>query len=137
MQNARKKLFIPAVITAALTIGSLAGCSATSGSSSSPSATGSSDSAPSASLPASFPKSDVPLIDGTMLVARGDKENGWSVTVQPDNKTGFADAKAKLEKAGYKLGAGATDTKAVYTNEKYTVAVGTPGISVTYTVTAN
>jgi hypothetical protein len=137
MQNSRKKLFIPAVITAALTIGSLAGCSGTGGSYSAPSASKASESEASATLPASFPKSDVPLIDGTILVARGDKDNGWSVTIQPDNKTGFADAKAKLEQAGYTVSAGATDTKAVYANDKYTVAVGTPGISVTYTVTAN
>ncbi|MFF1635414.1 hypothetical protein [Leifsonia sp. NPDC058248] len=133
--HSRKKLFVPAVIAAALTIGSLAACSSgTSGGDSSPSA---SETVTAATLPASFPKSDVPIIDGTILVARGDKDNGWSVTVQPQNKTGFADAKAALEKAGYKPAAGATDTKAVFTNDKYTVAVGTPGVSVTYLVTAN
>ncbi|GAA1448345.1 hypothetical protein [Leifsonia poae] len=135
MQHTRKKLFVPAVIAAALTIGSLAGCSSGSGSdTSSPSA---SESASSQSLPSSFPKSDVPIIDGTILVARGDKDNGWSVTVQPTTKTGFADAKAALEKAGYKASGTATDTKALYVNDKYTVAVGTPGVSVTYLVTAN
>jgi type IV pilus biogenesis protein CpaD/CtpE len=136
MHNAHKKLFIPAVIAAALTVVSLAGCASGGASygSASPSA---SETAASAKLPASFPKSDVPIIDGTLLVARGDAGNGWSVTVQPQGKTGFADAKAALEKAGYTAAAGATDTKAVYTNGKYTVAVGTPGISVTYTVTAN
>ena len=136
MHQTHKKLFIPAVIAAALTIGSLAGCStgADSGSSSSPSA---SESASSQTLPSSFPKSDVPLVDGTILVARGDKENGWSVTVQPTTKTGFADAKAALEKAGYKASGTATDSKAVYVNDKYTVAIGTPGVSVTYLVTAN
>ena len=135
MQHTRKKLFIPAVIAAAITIGSLAGCSSgTASDSSSPSA---SESASSQTLPSSFPKSDVPLIDGTILVARGDKDNGWSVTVQPTTKTGFADAKAALEKAGYKASGTATDTKALYVNDKYTVAVGTPGVSVTYLVTAN
>ena len=74
---------------------------------------------------------------GTIIVARGDADNGWSVTVMPEGKTGFADATAALEKAGYTAAPGATDTKAVYTNDKYTVAVGTPGVSVTYTVTAN
>ncbi len=57
--------------------------------------------------------------------------------MQPTGKTGFADAKAALEKAGYTVQAGATDSKAVYTNAKYTVAVGTPGVAVTYVVTAN
>jgi hypothetical protein len=133
--HSRKKLFVPAVIAAALTIGSLAACS--SGAGSATSSASASETASAATLPASFPKSDVPIIDGTILVARGDKDNGWSVTVQPQNKTGFADAKAALEKAGYKATAGATDSKAVFTNDKYTVAVGTPGVSVTYLVTAN
>ncbi|MFF1571578.1 hypothetical protein ACFVWR_02440 [Leifsonia sp. NPDC058292] len=135
MQNARKKMFIPAVFAAAITIGSLAGCSGTGdASTSTPSA---SESSASASLPSSFPKSDVPLIDGDILVARGDKDNGWSVTVQPEGKTGFADAKSKLEQAGYTLSGTASDSKATYINDKYTVGVGTPGVSVTYTVTAN
>ncbi|MGN6425868.1 hypothetical protein [uncultured Leifsonia sp.] len=131
-----KSMIAPAALVAALTIASLAGCSGT-GSNASDSPTAEATTAASQSLPSDFPKSDVPIIPGTILVARGDKENGWSVTVQPDNKTGFADAKAALEKAGYKAQAGATDTKAVYTNDKYTVAVGTPGVSVTYLVTAN
>jgi hypothetical protein len=135
--HSRKKLFVPAVIAAALTIGSLAACSSGAGSATSSASASSSETASAATLPASFPKSDVPIIDGTILVARGDKDNGWSVTVQPQNKTGFADAKAALEKAGYKAAAGATDSKAVFTNDKYTVAVGTPGVSVTYLVTAN
>lgn len=137
--HTRKKLFVPAVIAAALTLGSLAGCASGSGSGSSTSSTpsASESSAPAETLPSDFPKSDVPLIDGTILVARGDKDNGWSVTVQPSGKTGFADAKAALEKAGYKAAAGASDSKAVYTNAKYTVAIGTPGVSVTYLVTAN
>ena len=135
MQNTRTKLIIPAAIAAALTIGSLAGCSSSTGdSSSTPSA---SETTASETLPSGFPKSDVPLIDGSILVARGDADNGWSVTIQPKGKTGFADAKSKLESAGYTAAGTATDSKAVYTNDKYTVAVGTPGVSVTYTVTAN
>ena len=130
----RTTLFAPAALVAALSIATLAGCSSTgSDSSATPSA---SQTQASASLPSDFPKSDVPLVDGQIVVARGDKENGWSVTVQPSSKTGFADATAALEKAGYTQQAGATDTKAVYTNDKYTVAVGTPGVSVTYTITA-
>jgi hypothetical protein len=130
----RSTLF-PVAIAAALTVASLAGCSGTgSEANSTPSA---SETAASQSLPSDFPKSDVPLVDGVVVVARGDKDNGWSVTVQPKGKSGFDDAKSQLEKAGYTQQAGATDTKAVYTNDKYTVAVGTPGVSVTYTVTAN
>ena len=84
-----------------------------------------------------FGKNEVPILYVILLVARGYLSNVWSVTVQPMNTTGFADAKAALEKAGYTVQSGATDSKAVYTNDKYTVAIGTPGVSVTYTVTAN
>lgn len=139
--------FVPAAIVAALTIGSLAACSGagntnyvsshTPASSSSSSSEGSSSEAKSEELPSDFPKSDVPIVDGTVVVARGDKDNGWSVTVQPSSKDGFADAKSALEGKGFTQQAGGSDTKAVYTSDKYTVAVGTPGVSVTYTVTAN
>ena len=98
--------FVPAAIVAALTIGSLAACSSggnpnyvsshtPASSSSSTAASGSSDEATSEKLPSDFPKDDVPLIDGTIVVARGDKDNGWSVTVQPKGKDGFAEAKSK------------------------------------------
>ncbi len=135
--QSRKKMLVPAVIAAALTIGSLAGCASGSGNDTSSSPSASETAAASATLPASFPKKDVPLVDGILLVARGDEANGWSVTVQPKNTSGFADAKSALEKAGYTVQSGATDSKAVFTNDKYTVAVGTPGVSVTYAVTAN
>lgn len=133
----RITLLAPAALVAALSIATLAGCSSTGSDSSSSASSSSSSSQTSAPLPSDFPKSDVPLVDGQVVVARGDKDNGWSVTVQPTGKTGFADATAALEKAGYTKQAGATDSKAIYTNDKYTVAVGTPGVSVTYTVTAN
>ncbi|MBW8871206.1 MAG: hypothetical protein JF618_03200 [Leifsonia sp.] len=139
--------FVPAAIVAALTIGSLAACSSngnsnyvtpqTASSSSSSSSSDSSAGAKSEELPSDFPKDDVPLVDGTVVVARGDKDNGWSVTVQPSGKNGFADAKSALEGKGYTQQAGASDTSAVYTNDKYTVSVKTPGVSVTYSVTAN
>ena len=139
--------FVPAAIVAALTIGSLAACSSNgnsnyvtpqtaSSSSSSSSSGGSSEGATSETLPSDFPKNDVPIIDGTIVVARGDKVNGWSVTVQPSGKTGFADAKSALEDKGYKVQPGATDKAAVYSNGTYTVGVKTPGVSVTYSVTA-
>jgi hypothetical protein len=140
--------FVPAAIVAALTIGSLAACSSggntnyvsshtPSSSSSSSASAGSSDGATSEELPSDFPKDDVPLVDGTIVVARGDKDNGWSVTVQPSGKDAFADAKSALEGKGFTQQAGASDTSAVYTSDKYTVAVKTPGVSVTYNVTAN
>ena len=142
--------FVPAAIVAALTIASLAGCSTngngnyvtpeTPGSSSSSkvvAGTGSDSGQQSEELPSDFPKNDVPIIDGTIVVARGDKDNGWSVTVQPSGKSGFADAQSALKGKGYTEQPGATDSKAVYVNDMYTVAVSTPGVSVTYAVTAN
>ena len=141
--------FVPAAIVAALTIGSLAACSSggngnyvtpqTPGASSSSEASSGSSSADQKSeeLPSDFPKEDVPIVDGTVVVARGDKDNGWSVTVQPSGKNGFADAQSALKGKGFTEQAGSSDSKAVFTNDKYTVAVGTPGVSVTYTVTAN
>ncbi|MFP3467298.1 hypothetical protein [Leifsonia sp. SIMBA_070] len=140
--------FIPAAIVAALTIGSLAACSSTgntnyvsshtpASSSSAGSESGSSDAPKSEQLPSDFPKDAVPLVDGTIVVARGDKDNGWSITVQPSGKNGFADAQSALKAKGYTEQPGATDSAAVYTNDMYTVAVKTPGVSVTYAVTAN
>ena len=131
------KLLVPAALVAALSIAALTGCSGSgSGSSSTPSASASQEAA-AKSLPSDFPKSDVPLVAGTVIVANGDKNDGWSVTVQPKDKNGFADAKAALEKAGYTAQPGATDSRAVYKNATYTVAIGTPGVAVTYAVTAN
>ncbi|WP_433861904.1 hypothetical protein [Streptomyces sp. L7] len=128
---------VPAALVAALSIAALTGCSGSgNGSSSTPSASAAQE-ATSKSLPSDFPKSDVPIVAGTVLVANGDHNDGWSVTVQPKDKNGFADAKAALEKAGYTVQPGATDSKAVYKNDKYTVAIGTPGVAVTYLVTAN
>jgi hypothetical protein len=143
--------FVPAAIVAALTIGSLAACSsgggntnyvsshtpAASSSASAEAGSGSGSSAKSEELPSDFPKDDVPLVDGTVVVARGDKDNGWSVTVQPKGTTGFADAQSKLKEKGFTEQPGSTDSAAVFTNDKYTVSVKTPGVSVTYTVTAN
>ncbi len=142
--------FVPAAIVAALTIATLAGCSAngngnyvtpqTPGSSASSKVTGDTNAdsgQTSEQLPSDFPKDDVPLVEGTVVVARGDKANGWSVTVQPKGKNGFADATSALKAKGYTEQSGATDSAAVYTNGKYTVAVKTPGVSVTYAVTAN
>ncbi|WP_374008791.1 hypothetical protein [Leifsonia sp. LS-T14] len=141
--------FVPAAIVAALTIGSLAACSgagntnyvsshtpASSSSATAGSSSGSDDQQ-SEELPSDFPKADVPLVDGTVVVARGDKDNGWSVTVRPSGKTGFADAQSALKDKGFTEQPGSSDSKAVFTNDKYTVAIGTPGVSVTYTVTAN
>ncbi|MFT4044274.1 MAG: hypothetical protein QM673_14045 [Gordonia sp. (in: high G+C Gram-positive bacteria)] len=55
-------------------------------------------------LPADFPRDQVPLIDGTVLSARGDREAGWSLTVQaPASDTDVLDrAVHTLTAAGYR-----------------------------------
>lgn len=127
---------VPAVLVAALAIGSLAACATPQGSSdtATPTATSSAQSEP---LPADFPKDDVPLIPGTIAVAAGDEANGWSVTVDPATKSGFADARAALAAKGFTQSAGTSKNRALFTSDAYTVYVSTPGISVTYTITAN
>lgn len=137
MHLSRKNLFVPAALAITIAVGGgLAGCSTGSSSGSSSTASASSSSA-AATLPSSFPKSDVPVIDGKILVAQGDADTGWSVTVIPTSKTGFADAKAALEKAGFKAEPNpkATDTSTtIFDGPKYTVILSTPGSAVTYAV---
>lgn len=137
MHLSRKNLFVPAALAITIAVGGgLAGCStgSTSGSTSGASA---STSSAAATLPSSFPKSDVPLVAGEIHVAKGDPDTGWSVTVIPTSKTGFADAKAALEKAGFKAEpnpkATATSTT-IFDGPKYTVILSTPGTAVTYAV---
>ena len=127
---------VPAILVAALTIGSLAACATAQGSNdtATPTATSSPKSEP---LPADFPKSDVPLIPGTVAVAGGDEVNGWSVTIDPTSKTGFADARAALTTKGFTQSASASKNRALFSSDEYTVYISTPGISVTYTITAN
>ena len=137
MHLSRKKLFVPAVLAITIAVGGgLAGCSTGSSPGSSSSASAGATSA-TATIPASFPKSDVPIVEGKVLVAKGDPTTGWSVTVIPTAKTGFADAKAALEKAGFKAepNAKATDTSTtIFDGPKYTVILSTPGTAVTYAV---
>ena len=137
MHLSRKKLFVPAVMAITIAVGGgLAGCS-TGTSSGGSTSSSTSASTGTATLPSSFPKSDVPVVDGKILVAQGDADTGWSVTVIPTSKTGFADAKAALEKAGFKAepNAKATDTSTtIFDGPKYTVILSTPGTAVTYAV---
>lgn len=137
MHLSRKKLFVPAVMAITIAVGGgLAGCSTGTSSGGSTSSSTSASSS-TAALPSSFPKSDVPVVDGKILVAQGDADTGWSVTVIPTSKTGFADAKAALEKAGFKAepNAKATDTSTtIFDGPKYTVILSTPGTAVTYAV---
>ncbi|MFZ7088944.1 hypothetical protein [Curtobacterium sp. RRHDQ10] len=115
----------------------LSGCATgPSGSSATGPASASSTSTPSSAaqeLPANFPKA-VPLVDGDVIVARGDADNGWSATISPDTKGGFARAAAALEKAGFTKSDGGSGTQATYTDADYSVSISTPGTSVSYLI---
>ena len=58
---------------------------------------------PGVALPADFPHDDIPLIDGTVLAASGDRGEGWAITVQgPSNEGNALDAAVtKLTGAGF------------------------------------
>ncbi len=84
-------------------------------------------------LPASFPKDDVPIVDGTLIDA-GERGQGgvtvFNVTVQAGDG-GFAAAKKKLTDAGYLAlgaGAGAPDNasqSAQFSGKGYVITVST------------
>ncbi|MGO4535732.1 hypothetical protein [Leifsonia sp. 2MCAF36] len=85
-------------------------------------------------LPASFPTKEVPLLSGTLLVAAGDAAEGWSVTVDP-TEGDLKAAESALEAAGFNESR-VTKGSAMLQNSQYTVAVQSPGKTVTYLVTA-
>ncbi|MGU3292983.1 hypothetical protein [Williamsia sp. M5A3_1d] len=76
----------------------LAGCGSGSSSQAESSTTG------ALQLPADFPRSDVPLIDGALLSAGGSADEGWNLTVQGSSTIAAAlDAGVKkLTDAGYR-----------------------------------
>lgn len=112
----------------------LSGCATGSSSSSaSASASASASSSSTQELPANFPES-VPLVDGDVVVARGDANDGWSATITPDTAGGFARAESALEKAGFTRADGATKTHATYMDDDYSVSISTPGTSVSYLI---
>jgi hypothetical protein len=120
-----------------------------SGGHSSPSVSASSDDAGTdssdadATLPKTFPKDDVPLIDGK-LVYTADLGTGWIVFIKADDfGDAYKDASGKLTDAGFsKSQEVATDQGdvAAFTTDKYQVIVtagtdATYGKAVSYTVT--
>ncbi|MGZ8178409.1 hypothetical protein ACXVUM_10810 [Williamsia sp. SKLECPSW1] len=85
------------------------------------------------SLPNDFPRSDVPVLDGTLLSAGGTADEGWNLTVQgPANATtGLDDAVGDLTRAGYTVQQRTTDggnkvvvLTATKSGTRYTVEVG-------------
>ncbi len=125
--------------------GASSGSSSSSGGHSSPSPSASShDSATGdATLPDSFPKDAVPLIDGTLLYT-ADLGTGWIVFIKADDfGSGYQDASGKLTDAGFsKSQEVVTDQGDVagFSNDTYQIVVtagtdATYGKAVSYTVT--
>ncbi|WP_395242654.1 hypothetical protein ACGGZK_10715 [Agromyces sp. MMS24-K17] len=91
-------------------------------------------------LPEGFP-SEVPLIDGKIVVAAGTGgDEGWFVTIETDSTDPVADATAALDAAGFTeqadLQGVEVEAVAVRTNGTYDVfVVGDQDGTVTYTVT--
>ena len=125
-----RAVFTPAAVAIALVAGAaLSGCSADA---STPAATTATQSA-SASLPADFPKADVPLLKGDVLVATGEADSGWSVTVVPTGKGGLAAAVKLLNKAGYTTSS-SKPASAYLSGPKYDILLSSPGETVTYAI---
>ncbi|KQO61222.1 hypothetical protein [Curtobacterium sp. Leaf261] len=121
------------VLAAAALLSGCATGSSSSSASGSASASTASSSPASQQVPANFPKA-VPLVDGDVIVARGDADNGWSATISPATKGGFARAAKALEKAGFDKSDGGSKTQATYTDDDYSVSISTPGTSVSYLI---
>jgi len=127
-------------ITAVASIALLTGCAGGSGTASSaPGATSSASSSSSGStgssvaVPSNFPHA-VPLVKGEVVEASGDADNGWTATVDPSGKGGFAKAEAALVSAGFTRQPGGTKTQATFSNSAYTAILSTPGETVTYII---
>lgn len=138
LSSASRSRSVKAVTTGLTVIAAaalLSGCATGSGDSSATgSASATSSSSPAAQkVPANFPAA-VPLVDGDVLVARGDADNGWSATISPATKGGFARAETALEKAGFTKSDGGSKTQATYTDADYSVSISTPGTSVSYLI---
>lgn len=127
-------LLVPGTLAITLLLGgALAGCSTDGSTATDTATTTSSAPAAAATLPSDFPKADVPLVDGKILVATGGASTGWSVTVVPSAAGGFDAAQAALTKAGFTV----TSSKpgSVYlSGPKYDILLTSPGDTVTYAI---
>jgi hypothetical protein len=84
-------------------------------------------------LPTSFPTHEVPLLRGDLIVATGDEEEGWAVTLLPaagDLKS----AESQLESSGYSI-TRSTSNLIALSGPDYTVSIQSPGKTITYLVT--
>lgn len=85
---------------------------------------------PGTTIPSDFPKDDVPLIDGDVLlglsVPGNDGEKAWNVTIKVDGADAFDTIKSQLTDAGYKYQEVSVTDKAStggFTKDPYTVLV--------------
>lgn len=120
----------------------LAGCSGDGGSESSASPTAtpttSGEVTAEGELPAGWP-SDVPVIEGTVLVGAGNASQGrWVVTIDSPSSDPLGEARSQLEDAGYtadkSASAGGTGTVTL-ANSAYSVLLVSNADGIVYTVT--
>jgi hypothetical protein len=90
-------------------------------------------------LPADFPTSSVPLVDGDISLAAGTGgAEGWVVVITSSASDPVADAASALEGAGFTEDTAVTGAGVgakVYSNAEYLVLVAGEGTTVSYTVT--
>jgi hypothetical protein len=85
---------------------------------------------PGQGVPSDFPKDDVPLIDGEVvlgLAVPGDNgEKAWNVTIKVSGEDAFESIKTQLTDAGFEyqaIGSGEGGTSGGFTKEPYAVIV--------------
>jgi len=128
MITTRKHYSVAIALVLALAVApSLSGCSLVKGVIQQQSGVG----IPGKEIPADFPKSDVPLIDGEVVlgasIGTGDKEV-WNVTIKVKDVSAFDTIDAALKGAGYTAVEGVTvkstdGATGSWTNDKRTVFV--------------
>jgi hypothetical protein len=128
-----KRFTVPLAIVLALAITpALAGCFGNPIEQIVEGATGGDVSLPGASIPDDFPKADVPLYDGEVVLGMGignSDGKAWNVTIKVPGLETADDIKSQLEGAGFTANdagvGGTTDAGAtlVYGNDTYSVLV--------------
>jgi hypothetical protein len=85
---------------------------------------------PAQSVPSDFPKDDVPLIDGDVLlglsVPGDDGEKAWNVTIQVDGVGAFDEIKTQLTDAGFEyqeVSVAADASTGAFNKDPFTVLV--------------
>ncbi|MBN9629922.1 MAG: hypothetical protein J0I18_04855 [Actinobacteria bacterium] len=87
----------------------------------------------STSLPADFPRVQVPLVAGRVVAAIGDAAHGWIVAVAPARDQGLAEATSRLAAAGY-LTRSLRPAPASFSGPGYDVRLTDAGGTIVYAV---